>query len=202
MHLWFSRLYLNIHLHGMVKQLCFPLLITEVILTRCHKRSALDDRPTVCAAEQRDVQWPFVFLCDLEACLVKEKHSGFLLIAVHISIGGAEVLGPSGGCTSSCRAGLAGSGHRAGVQAKGASCYGEGNFLVPLHWEFHWRESTLFLVHEANYHKLPQVRVVMHCCWQNSWWVAHDGDLRGNVLSSSASWVLWICLKLMMPGEV
>lgn len=52
----------------MVKQLSFPLLITEVILTRCHKRSALDDRPTVRAAEQSDVPWPFVLPCDLEAC--------------------------------------------------------------------------------------------------------------------------------------
>lgn len=63
-------------------------------------------------------------------------HSGFLLIAVRISTGGAEVLGPSGGCMSSYRAGLAGNRHRAGVREKGTSCYGEMNFLAPLHWEF------------------------------------------------------------------
>lgn len=65
-------------------------------------------------------------------------HSGFLLIAVCISTGGAEVLGPSGGCMSTCRAGLTGNGHREkGVRENGALCYGERNFLSPLHWEFH-----------------------------------------------------------------
>lgn len=51
----------------MVQQLSFPLLRTEVILTHCHKRSALVNRPTVLQLN-RDVQWPFVLLCHLEAC--------------------------------------------------------------------------------------------------------------------------------------
>lgn len=46
----------------MVKQLSFPLLRTEVI-THCHKRSALVNRPTVHAAEQGCSMAFCTFLC-------------------------------------------------------------------------------------------------------------------------------------------